>query len=227
MKTVLIIGISVVVSVVAIFAILEGTKISQQYSFEQEVQRSSENLAKLNALFTKHLLSFQNCDYFDNICQDRILTSWSDDFGTLSEEFGFSRAEESEYAKYFLTQFENTKEQLAECIDDEPIPDFDTSLDAQVHIDRYYSDTAYKKWFDTYYSSYTIEEAVGNAYSEDLSCLEKSFQNYEKSSEKIAVANFLLSFDNYSCENLEEILTTSKYSPAKNLLKKLMNDLKC
>ncbi|GBF24922.1 hypothetical protein MnTg01_01268 [archaeon MnTg01] len=37
----------------------------------------------------------------------------------------------------------------------------DTSKDPQYYIDRYNSESAYKKWFDTNFSNITIEEAVG------------------------------------------------------------------
>ena len=41
------------------------------------------------------------------------------------------------------------------------IPDFiDPYRGAQYYLDRYYNEPAYKKWFDTNYPDYTIEEAI-------------------------------------------------------------------
>jgi len=113
MKTVLIIGISVVVSVVAVFAIVEIPIIFQQYTLEQEAQKNSEISASLNSIFAKHYQNILKCEWFDFRCQDKIITLWGDDFGKLSEELGFSRAEESEYGNFYLTEFNNTKKQLA------------------------------------------------------------------------------------------------------------------
>ena len=45
---------------------------------------------------------------------------------------------------------------------EQSIPDFiDKSKDPQHYIDRYYSETSYKEWFDRNYPEMTIEEAVG------------------------------------------------------------------
>jgi len=52
------------------------------------------------------------------------------------------------------------------CPDKKPIPranirDFiDPSKGKQYYLDRYYNEPAYKDWFDTYYPSYSIEDAV-------------------------------------------------------------------
>ncbi len=50
------------------------------------------------------------------------------------------------------------------------IPDFvDPKIGAQYYLDRYYDDPAYKSWFDTYYSDYTIEDAVEMAITDAFS----------------------------------------------------------